>query len=304
MPSSGSGASVGPTAGCGVPWLASPCSPCLPLSPVCSPYAAPTKRRVTATGPGPRPTWPTRGGQAPWRSSTTTCPCLCCWRSRPWRSTTRSRARDRLAAVLLRSPSLLSVRGGSGSIVDLTASPDGSLLAASRPGDGKGLLLMDAATFEPMPFDDDIPASGIAFSPDSSLLAMAVNQWTGNVGAPARIDPQPVRLYDMPDGTRADRQLDGFPAGASVEYDLDFSADGRSLVAAVDQFDAAGTRSPRHHRHRVESRRPGGTSAHGGWPGGAPGPQAQPKRDPAVRRGHRHRRRPARSASTTWTRVG
>ena len=150
------------------------------------------------------------------------------------------RARDRLAAVLLRSPSLLSVRGGSGAIVDLTASPDGSLLAASRPGDGKGLLLMDAETFEPMPFADDIPASGIAFSPDSSLLAMAVNQWTGNVGAPARIDPQPVRLYDMPDGTRADRQLDGFPAGASVEYDLDFSADGRSLVAAVDRFDAAG----------------------------------------------------------------
>ena len=30
------------------------------------------------------------------------------------------------------------------------------------------------------------------------------------------------------------------PRGASVEYDLDFSADGRSLVAAVDRFDAAG----------------------------------------------------------------
>ena len=204
------------------------------------------------------------------------------------------RARDTLVAVLLRSPSLVSVRGAGGGIVDLTASPDGSLLAASRPGEGEGLLLMDADTLEPLPFADDIPASGIAFSPDSSLLAMAVNQWTGNIGAPARIDPQPVRLYDMPDGTRADRQLGGFPAGASVEYDLDFSADGRRLVAAVDRFDAAGLEGPRHHRHRVGSRRPGGASAQGGWPGGVPGPQAEPRRDPAVRRGHRHRRRPAR----------
>ncbi len=149
------------------------------------------------------------------------------------------RARDTLVAVLLRSPSLVAVRGAGGAIVDLTASPDGSLLAASRPGEG-GLLLMDADTLEQLPFADDTPASGIAFSPDSSLLAMAVNRWTGNVGAPARIDPQPVRLYDMPDGTRADQQLGGFPAGASVEYDLDFSADGRHLVAAVSRYDAAG----------------------------------------------------------------
>ena len=149
-----------------------------------------------------------------------------------------ARAWDNLAAVLMRSPSLLSLRGPSAFFVDLTASPDGALLAVSRPGEGEGLLLMDAATFEPLPFEDDIPASGIAFSPDSSLLAMAVNQWTGNDGSPPRIDDQPVRLYDMPDGTLADRQLGGFPDGGSVEYALDFSADGRRLVAAVDQLDA------------------------------------------------------------------
>ena len=38
-----------------------------------------------------------------------------------------------------------------------------------------------------------------------------------------------------PTGSSADS-----PTGASVEYDLDFSADGRRLVAAVDRFDAAG----------------------------------------------------------------
>jgi DNA-binding SARP family transcriptional activator/WD40 repeat protein len=151
---------------------------------------------------------------------------------------TSARAWDNLTAVLMRSPSLLSHRGPRAFFVDLTASPDGALLAVSRPSEGEGVLLMDATTFKPLPFEDDIPASGIAFSPDSSLLAMAVNHWTGNDGSPPRIDDQPVRLYDMSDGTLADRQLGGFPDGGSVEYALDFSADGRRLVAAVDQLDA------------------------------------------------------------------
>ena len=119
--------------------------------------------------------------------------------------------------------------------MDLAASPVGTLLAASRPGVGEGLQLLDAATLEPLEFEEDIPASGIAFSPDGRLLAMAVNQWNGD--DPPRLDPQPVRLYDMPDGTLADRQLGGFPAGSAVEYALDFSADGRRVVAAVDHYD-------------------------------------------------------------------
>jgi len=144
---------------------------------------------------------------------------------------------DNLTAVLMRSPSLVSLRDPGGFVVDLTTSPDGELLAVSRPEDGDGLLLLDAASLEPLTFEDGIPASGIAFSPDSSMLAMAVNQW--NADNPPRIDAQPVRLYDMPDGTLADRQLGGFPEGSSVEYALDFSADGRRLVAAVDHYDAA-----------------------------------------------------------------
>ena len=152
---------------------------------------------------------------------------------------TSAQAWDNVAAVLMRSPSLLALRDPGGFVVDLTASPDGAFLAVSRPEENAGLLLLDAATLEPLPFNDDIPASGIAFSPDSSLLAMAVNHWTGNQGSQPRIDAQPVRLYDMPHGTLADRQLGGLPKGSSVEYGLDFSADGRRLVAAVDHYDAA-----------------------------------------------------------------
>ncbi len=209
---------------------------------------------------------------------------------------TSARAWDNLAAVLMRSPSVLSRRDPGGMVVDLTASPDGALLAVSRPDEGEGrlgLLLLDAATFEALPFEDDIPASGIAFSPDSSLLAMAVNQWTGNDGSPPRIDPQPVRLYEMPDGTLADRQLGGFPEGGSVEYALDFSADGRRLVAAVDHYDAASGRvRRRHHGDGVGPRRPVGAGVPG-QASGVPDPEAEPRREAPVRRGDGRRCRPA-----------
>ena len=51
---------------------------------------------------------------------------------------TSARAWDNLTAVLMRSPSLLSLRGPSAFFVDLTASPDGALLAVSRPDEGDG----------------------------------------------------------------------------------------------------------------------------------------------------------------------
>jgi DNA-binding SARP family transcriptional activator/WD40 repeat protein len=153
---------------------------------------------------------------------------------------TSPEAWEKLAATLQRNPTLLAVRDAGGAVVDLAASPDGALVAASRPGLGDGprpLLLLDAATQEPLDFPEAPPASGIAFSPDGRLLAMAVNQWNGD--NPPRIDAQPVRLYEMPSGTLAERQLRGFPEGGAVEYALDFSADGRRLVAEVQDYDAA-----------------------------------------------------------------
>ena len=102
---------------------------------------------------------------------------------------------------------------------------------AGAPSAGEGLQLLDAATLTPLEFADDIPASAVAFSPDGKLLAVAVNQWNGD--GPQRVDPQPLRLYQMPEGTLADRQLGGFPHGAVVEYQLDFSGDGRRLAAEV-----------------------------------------------------------------------
>ena len=196
----------------------------------------------------------------------------------------------------------MSVRSAGGGIVDLAASPDGSLLAASRPGD-EGLLLMDAKSLEPLPFTDDVPASEIAFSPDSSRLVMAVNQWTDKTAALSGSTRSPSRPYDMPDGALSQQQLGGFPEGASVEYDLDFSADGRHLVAAVDRFDAAGLEVLDTTATVWDLADPAEPESSAWRPGGAPGPQAESGRDAAVRRGHRHPGcRPV--ASTTCARDG
>ena len=182
----------------------------------------------------------------------------------------------------MRNPSLLAVRDAGERWWTSAASPDGRLLAASRPGVGEGLQLLDAATLEPLEFEEDIPASGIAFSPDSTLLAMAVNQWNGD--SPPRIDPQPVRLYEMPDGTLADRQLGGFPEGSAVEYSLDFSADGTRVVAEVQHFDpatrlwACGIRGDGLGPGRSE---PAGVPDEGA---GLPDPRAQPRRPAPLRR--------------------
>jgi hypothetical protein len=124
---------------------------------------------------------------------------------------------ENLARTLQRQPGLLAVRQADGMVVDLAASPDGALIDASRPSEGAGPrppLLLDAGTHEALAFPEAPPASGIAFSPDSTLLAMAVNQWNGD--GPPRLDAQPVRLYEMPGGTLAERQLGGFVPGDSV----------------------------------------------------------------------------------------
>ncbi|CAN7186826.1 nSTAND1 domain-containing NTPase [Knoellia sp. LjRoot47] len=144
-------------------------------------------------------------------------------------------ARENLGSVLMRWPSIVSLRPLDMSVVDVAASPDGDTIALSRPNGGP--LLLDLASGATSPVDDETPTSGVAYSPDGRLLATAVNQWPGDDGGPPRLDALPIRLIVVTDGERAPQQLGGFPEGASVEYALDFSADGRRLVAAVDQLD-------------------------------------------------------------------
>lgn len=138
---------------------------------------------------------------------------------------------ENLAATLARAGSLQRVQMPGGVSIDVSA--DGALVALSSPIDG--VQLHDAATMAPVPFADDTPPSAVRFSPDGSMLAAAVNHWTGS-GA-ERIVQQPVRLYDLPSGELSERQLGGWAVGSNVEYSMDFSRDGRRIAAGVNRWD-------------------------------------------------------------------
>ena len=142
---------------------------------------------------------------------------------------------ENLAAALTRVGSLQRIQDeGEEFPVSFAASGDGAWLAVGSPDDG--VQLFDATSLAPVEFDDDTPASAVAFSPNGTQLAMAVNQWTE--AGPPRIDPLPVRLYDLSSGRLSERQLGGWPAGSNVEYSLGFSRDGRRVAAGVQRWDS------------------------------------------------------------------
>lgn len=143
-------------------------------------------------------------------------------------------ARENLAATLTRLGSLQRIQSTGDLGVSLAAS--GGKVAVSLPVDG--VRLFDASTLEPLEFSDDTPASAVTFSPDGRLMAVAVNQWTPS--GPPRISTRPVRLFEMPSGRPADRELGGWPVGASVEYSLAFSRDGSRIAAGVQRYDGRG----------------------------------------------------------------
>ena len=152
-----------------------------------------------------------------------------------------AQARDNLAATLTRAGSLAGVRDAGGLAVSMSASPDGSLLAVSPAPDADEpwVHLYDTTSLRPVAFKDRTPPpSVIRFSPDGSQLAVAVNQWVEDRQSKIpRIDKLPLRLYDMPAGTLAERQLGGLREGSSIEYALDFSPDGRRVAAVVQRWD-------------------------------------------------------------------
>ena len=55
-----------------------------------------------------------------------------------------------------------------------------------------------------------------------------------------RLDPQQVHLSGSARRHPGRPWLGGFPAGSAIEYALDFSADGRRVVAAVDHLAPTG----------------------------------------------------------------
>ena len=151
-------------------------------------------------------------------------------RRRPGRTSARRCSRNAVAGC--------GVRDAGGSVVDpWRRAPTERCWPRAWPGVGEGVQLLDAATLDPVAFEDDTREQR------SRVLRRTAGSWrwrstsgTADGSAEAR-RTLPIRLYDMPGGTRSRRQLGGFPAGSAVEYSLDFSGDGRRMVAAVDHLD-------------------------------------------------------------------
>jgi DNA-binding SARP family transcriptional activator len=146
---------------------------------------------------------------------------------------------DNLGAALTRAGPLSLVRDlgeavgrpGTAWIGTMAASADGALVAASLPVEG--VHIFDASTLAPLAFADDTPSSAVAFSPDGTQLAVAVNPWE-SVGDPG-LNAMPVRLYDVPGGAPSERQPGGMPLFSVVGNSLAYSSDGRRLAAVVQQ---------------------------------------------------------------------
>ena len=158
---------------------------------------------------------------------------------------TSPQAWENLGAVLTRAGSLVGVRDlgeavgrrGTAWIASMAASDAGELVAGSLVEEGEGVQLFHAFALTPLDFQDDTPASAVAFSPDGKQLAVAVNQFNG--ADPPRLDVLPIRLYDMPGGSRSEHQLGGLPDGSAVEYSLGFSRDGTRIAAAALLWDGS-----------------------------------------------------------------
>ena len=141
--------------------------------------------------------------------------------------------RASLLRVLLRSPALIgSARAGTG-IVPVDSSP----VVAVHPhgervlfGDGATASLRDAGTLGGLD-RLDAPPFRAEFRPDGAQLAVSTHGFRAN--GDAIHGTVPLRLLDATTLAEEPVQLGGWPADRAQGWDLDYSADGSRLAAAV-----------------------------------------------------------------------
>ena len=134
--------------------------------------------------------------------------------------------RNSLNAVLDRAPELIGIAKATEPIFGAVG-PDGRTVATT--GWDAGVTLFDADTRKEVARNHDIPLFGVAFNPNGTQLAAAVNVSTPS--GERRVDPLPLRILDPQDATLAPTQLGGMPKGRVVQTSLAFSNNGRWLAA-------------------------------------------------------------------------
>ena len=148
-------------------------------------------------------------------------------------------ALENLGATLTRAGALSGIRDlgeetgrpGTAWMPTISASAQGDLIAGNILGDQARLF--DASTLEPRAFPDaPVDALSLALAPDGSRLVVATSYE----------EDQPLRLYDLPEGTLSEVQPGGLPASSGLNpyerHDADpaFSRDGSRLVAELQHF--------------------------------------------------------------------
>ena len=195
-----------------------------------------------------------------------------------------SQAWDNLGAVLARAGPLVGLhdvgamldRPGTAYMASIAASPDGALVAGTVLN--TGVFLFDARTLSLLPFDGvGQGAASIAFSPDSRTLAVVADD-----------RGQPIRLYDLPEGTLSQRQPGGFAASSArgvhtVQRRRRGLQRGRHQVRRADPGVPWDGVVDVRRRHGLGHRRPVPACARGATPA-VRAPGAEPRRRAALRR--------------------
>lgn len=132
--------------------------------------------------------------------------------------------RANLLATLDRAPDLVRMARTS-RVVSLTLSPREGLVLAQAPDEG--LLVRRADTLAPVAVHPRLRGAGVFAAPDgSTLVATPLADALRGAAVPA------VVLLD-PDGTLADAQLGGIPAGRHAQQNVSIGPDSRFLAATL-----------------------------------------------------------------------
>ncbi len=137
-------------------------------------------------------------------------------------------ARSTLYSVLGKAARLTGVARGPSGFESLAVSPDGRSVAVTSGTKG-GLLTYDAATLENTGVRQDLGALGVEYTPDSRYLATAVGEIKDGF-----VDPD-TASFELLDAATLQRTavFGGLKPGSFVDDAIDFSADGRRLVAVA-----------------------------------------------------------------------
>ena len=126
--------------------------------------------------------------------------------------------------LLGRTARLAAISRTAGDLLAVDVAPDGATVMVAG---ADGVSSRDSATLQPVASTTEVPASGLAESPDGRLVAYGVDAPRAGTS-----DDRPVRIVD-PATLQEIASAGGMPHGSWVDGALAFSSDGLRLAAGM-----------------------------------------------------------------------